>query len=205
VKHFADVFTLQHDDLLKLERMGEKSADNLVEAINISKSRGLNRVLAGLGIRHIGTSAAKTLAKAFPNAEALMAASLEQLGELEDFGEVTAPVLHEYLHSKQGHDTFHRLERAGVDLSSSLFRAKPQAVDSVFAGKTIVLTGTLENFTRPELTEKLEAMGAKVSGSVSKKTDLLIAGAEAGSKLDKANELGVEVWDEKRLLREIKP
>jgi len=204
VKHFADVFTLKRDELLKLERMGEKSADNLVEALNVAKSRGLNRVLAGLGIRHIGTSAAKTLARAFPDADALMSASLGQLGELEDFGEVTAPVLHEYLNSRQGRDTFHRLAKAGVDLNSSLFSAKPQAVDSPFAGKTIVLTGTLERFTRPELIEKLEALGAKVSGSVSKKADLLIAGAEAGSKLDKANELGVEVWDEKRLLREIK-
>lgn len=202
VKHFADVFTLKRDDLMGLERMGEKSADNLLAAIADAKSRGLARVLAGLGIRHIGTGAAKTIARNFSDAKSLLAASVEQLIELPDFGEVTAPVLHDYLHSKQGRDTFARLEKVGVDLTSSNFSAKPQtaAANSPFAGKTIVLTGTLEKFTRPELTEKLEAMGAKVSGSVSKNTDILIAGEQAGSKLDKARELGVDVWDEKKLL-----
>src|SRR5262249_24125764 len=98
-----------------------------------------------------------------------------------------------------------RLEAAGVDLTSSLFRAAPASgKDSPFSGKTVVLTGTLENFKRPELTERLESLGAKVSGSVSKKTDLVIAGAEAGSKLDKANELGIEIWDEQRLLKALK-
>lgn len=202
VKHFADVFTLTRDDLLKLERMGEKSADNLLAAIEDAKSRGLTRVLAGLGIRHIGAGAAKTIARHFPDAHALLAASLDELMELPDFGEVTAPVLHEYLHSKQGRDTIARLEKVGVDLRSPSFSARPQAGAnaSTFAGKTIVLTGTLESFKRDELTEKLESLGAKVAGSVSKNTDIVIAGDEAGSKLDKAKQLGVEVWDERKLL-----
>lgn len=203
VNHFADLFTLKRDDLLNLERMGEKSADNLVAAINEAKGRGLARVLAGLGIRHIGTSASKTIARTFPNANALLHASVEQLMEMPDFGEVTAPTLHAYLQSKQGRETFHRLEKAGVDLTSPLYSiATRQAAHATsFSGKTIVLTGTLEHFKRPELTEKLESLGAKVSGSVSKNTDIVIAGAEAGSKLDKANELGIEVWDEKKLLK----
>lgn len=202
VHHFADIFMLKRDQLLNLERMGEKSADNLLTAIEEAKGRGLARVLAGLGIRHIGSSAAKTLARNFKDAEALLNATVEQLMELPDFGEVTAPVLHEYLHSKQGRDTFHRLEKVGVDLRSPLFSAKAQAAKgSPFAGKTVVLTGTLENFERSELTEKLEALGAKVSGSVSKKTDLVIAGESAGSKLDKARELKIEVWDEAKLLK----
>jgi DNA ligase (NAD+) len=203
VKHFADVFLLKRDDLLKLERMGEKSADNLVMALDEAKGRGLARVLAGLGIRHIGTSAAKTIARTFADADALLQASIEQIVEMPDFGDITAPTLHAYLHSKQGRETFQRLEKAGVDLRSPLFdNAKGQAaVDTPFRGKTIVLTGTLEHFKRPELTETLESMGAKVSGSVSKKTDLVIAGTEAGSKLDKANELGIEIWDEKKLLK----
>lgn len=204
VTHFADVFTLKREDLLKLERMGEKSADNLRNAIEDAKSRGLARVLAGLGIRHIGGGAAKTLAKHFPNARALLAASLDELKELPDFGEVTAPVLHAYLHSKQGRETVERLEKVGVDLSSATYRAKPQAAGGPLAGKTIVLTGTLESFTRPELTEKLEGMGATVAGSVSKNTDIVVAGEAAGSKLDKARKLGVEIWDETKLLEALK-
>lgn len=203
VHHFADVFLLpeKREQLLALERMGEKSVDNLIEGIEAAKGRGLARVLAGLGIRHIGVSAAKTIAKHFPDAEALLDASVEQIMELPDFGEVTAPVLHDYLHSRQGRDAFARLRKAGVDLSSPLYRKREAASGSPFAGKTIVLTGTLEHFTRPELTERLEALGAKVSGSVSKKTDLVIAGESAGSKLDKARELGIEVWDEARLVK----
>lgn len=203
VHHFADVFLLpgKREELLALERMGEKSVDNLIAGIDAAKSRGLARVLAGLGIRHIGVSAAKTIARHFPDAEALLEASVEQIQELPDFGEVTAPVLHDYLHSRQGRDAFARLARAGVDLKSPLYRKRETASGSPFAGKTVVLTGTLENFTRPELTERLESLGAKVSGSVSKKTDLVIAGESAGSKLDKARELGIEVWDEARLVK----
>ncbi len=204
VHHFADVFTLKRDDLLKVERMGEKSVENLLIAIDDARSRGLARVLGGLGIRHIGTGAAKTIARYFQNADALLAASVEALMELPDFGEVTAPVLHAYLHSKQGKDTFSRLEKVGVDLNSATYRpvlSDMKSGGSAFAGKTIVLTGTLESFTRPDLTEKLEALGATVTGSVSKNTDILIAGEAAGSKLDKARQLGVEVWDESKLLK----
>jgi len=203
VHHFADVFLLpgKREELLALERMGEKSVDNLITGIEEAKKRGLARVLAGLGIRHIGVSAAKTIAKHFPDAEALLDASVEELMELPDFGEVTAPVLHDYLHSKQGRDAFTRLAKSGVDLASPLYRKRETASGSLFAGKTVVLTGTLESFTRPELTEKLEALGAKVSGSVSKKTDLVIAGESAGTKLDKARELGIEVWDEARVIK----
>jgi len=183
VKHFADVFTLRRAELLKLERMGEKSTDGLLDAIEVAKSRGLQRVLAGLGIRHIGVSAAKTLARAFPDADALMAADLNALTGLEDFGEVTAPALHDYLNSKAGRETFLRLAKAGVDLNSHSYRERIVVTDSPFAGKTIVLTGTLETWTRPELTERLELLGAKISGSV---------------------QLGVEVWDETRLLSELK-
>jgi DNA ligase (NAD+) len=203
VHHFADLYTLKRDALLELERLGEKSADNLLAALNESKSRGLARVLAGLGIRHIGATTAKALAKHFPDAHALMHADAQQPQAVPDIGDVTARTLHEYLHSSQGHDTFERLAQVGVELSSAMYRAGEAAGDARFSGKTIVLTGTLESYTRPELTEKLEALGARVSGSVSKKTDLVIAGESAGSKLDKAARLGVAVWDEQRLLREL--
>ncbi|MCC6908718.1 MAG: NAD-dependent DNA ligase LigA [Phycisphaerales bacterium] len=206
VHHFADLFTLpeKRDQLLALERLGEKSADNLIAGLEEAKSRGLARVLAGLGIRHIGVSTAKTLAKNFPDADALLEASREDLLALPDFGEVTATTLHDYLQSRQGRDAFARLKKAGVDLTSSTYRKREAPPDSPFAGKTVVITGTLEAFTRPELTERLETLGAKVSGSVTKKTDLVIAGESAGSKLDKARELGIEVWDEKRLTAALK-
>ena len=197
VTHFADIFTMDRDDLLALERMGETSADNLIAAAEASKDRGLARVLAGLGIRHIGSSAAKTLARAYPDATALLATTEEALAELDDFGEITAHALREYLDTPAAVEAFDRLAGVGVDLTSrEHVEADPE---SPFNGLTVVLTGTLEHFTRPELTERLEALGAKVTGSVSKKTDLLIAGESAGSKLTKAEGLGIEVWDEDRL------
>jgi DNA ligase (NAD+) len=205
VKHFADIFTLKRDDLLNLERMGEKSTDNLLKAIDDAKSRGLARVLAGLGIRQIGASAAKTLARHFADPHELLQASREQLIELPDFGEITATILHTYLQSPQGKSAFQRLEKVGVDLAGATAAASSRAASpSSFANKTIVLTGTLQNFERRELTELLESLGAKVTGSVSRNTDLVIAGDNAGSKLDKARELGIEVWDEPRLMKAMK-
>jgi len=199
VTHFADVFALESAQLLDLERMGERSATNLLDGIAAAKSRGMARVLAGLGIRHIGASAAKTLARHFPDVEALLAASVEQIETLPDFGAITATALHEYLHSPPAIDTFRRLADAGVDLTSPIYAEQP-AADAPLAGKTIVLTGTLETMTREAATERLEALGAKVSGSVSKKTDIVVAGENAGSKLAKAQELGIEVWDEPKLV-----
>jgi DNA ligase (NAD+) len=197
VAHFADIFTLDRNDLLALERMGETSADNLLAATEASKSRGLARVLAGLGIRHIGASAAKTLARSFSDAEALLLADEEAIAELDDFGEITARALRDYLDTPAARDTFTRLASVGVDLTSR--DHVEVGAESPFNGLTIVLTGTLEAFTRPELAERLEALGAKVTGSVSSKTDLLIAGESAGSKLTKAESLGIEIWDEARL------
>lgn len=200
LQHFADIFKLKRNVLLELERMGEKSADNLIEAIESAKSRGLARVLAGLGIRQVGSSAAKTLARHFADADALLTATEDQIKALPDFGDITASILHAYLHSKPGREMFHRLGTVGVDLRSTTVGAVDSRRDSIFANKTIVLTGTLQNFTRQALTERLEALGAKVAGSVSTKTDLIIAGENAGSKLDKARKLGIETWDEAKLV-----
>ncbi len=207
VLHFADLYRLTREQLLGLERMGETSAGNLLVAIEESKRRGLARVLAGLGIRHIGASAAKTLAKAFPDANALLAAKEEDLVELEDFGAITAASLAHDLSTHRLRDAFHRLAQAGVDLTSPLYReaAAAPAADSPLAGKTVVVTGTLDHWSRNEITELLESLGAKVAGSVSKKTDLVIAGREAGSKLDKAKSLGVAVWDEAEAVRALAP
>ena len=206
VHHFADLFLLKRDDLLDLERMGEKSADNLLAGLEVARSRGLARVLAGMGIRHIGASAAKVLARHFPDADRLMAASTETLEDLPDFGEITARSLHEHLAAAPTRDAFKRLAAAGVSLESDLYRdprEESEVVESPFAGRTVVITGTLESFGRKELAEQLESLGATVTGSVSRKTDLLVAGEKAGSKLRKATELGIEIWDEGRLLAEL--
>jgi len=203
VEHFADLYELDRDTLLGMERMGEKSTDNLLAAIGASKSRGLARVLAGVGIRQIGASGAKILARHFPDVDALLAATVEDLEALPEFGTITATTLHDWLHSKQGRETIDRLRSVGVDLTSSIYQPpqeRPGDDESPFAGRTIVLTGSLESYSRPELTEVLEGLGAKVTGSVSKKTDLLIAGEEAGSKLARAESLGIDTWDEATLL-----
>jgi DNA ligase (NAD+) len=200
VHHFADLFALQREPLVALERMGERSADNLLEAIERSKDRGLGRVLAGLGIRHIGATASRILAEHFPDAEALLGATVEQIEALPDFGQITAATLHDYLHSSAGRTALRRLARAGVDLTSRRHVHREDAVESPLAGKTVVLTGKLESFSRQELSERLQALGARVTGSVSSKTDLVIAGADPGSKADRARSLGVETWDEQRLM-----
>jgi DNA ligase (NAD+) len=203
VRHFADIFRLDRKDLLALERVGETSADNLLAAIETARSRGLVRVLAGLGIRHIGAAAAKTLAKAFPDADSLLAADEAQLRELPDFGEITAASLAADLRTPRMRETFRRLAEAGVDLRSPIHDPSAAPPAGPFAGKTVVVTGSIEGYTRTGITELLERLGAKVAGSVSKRTQLVIAGEEAGSKLDKARELGIEVWDAARFAREI--
>lgn len=227
---FADIFRLasHRERLLTLDRMGEKKVDNLLAGIEAAKGRGLAKLLAGMGIRHVGDSTGKLLAKSFKDLDDLLAAPVWKLMPIavnrmspkkraERFGldapaspeyetglgEDTAPAIHSYLHSANATKTFAALRELGVDLSSKDYApvgAGPKAGDNPFAGKTIVLTGTLKSFDRQTLSDKLEALGAKVSGSVSKKTSIVIAGDEAGSKLDKARELGVEVWGEDQLL-----
>ncbi|MEZ6233485.1 MAG: NAD-dependent DNA ligase LigA [Phycisphaerales bacterium] len=229
---FADIFRLdQHREaLLALDRMGEKKLENLLAGIERAKSAGMARLLAGMGIRHVGNSTARALARVFRGVDDLLAAPMwrlmpnavksmsakkrgELLGdgvELDEslvvetgLGVETAPIVHAYLHSPAARKTFEDLRRVGVDLASQDYvEPGKAAAGGPFAGKTIVLTGSLEHFDRTTLSELLESRGAKVSSSVSKKTDLVIAGESAGSKLDKARELGIEVWDEARLLRE---
>lgn len=203
--HFADIFRLPRyrDELIELERMGEKKVDNLIAGIEAAKGRSMARVLGSLGIRHIGAANAKLLAKRFRTLDGLMAASAAEIEQVEGFGPVRAEVVHRYLNSAAGRRTFNDLRKAGLAFDNPDFddgSKRPQAAGGPFAGRTIVMTGTLESYEREALKEKLEALGAKVTGSVSKKTDLVIVGRDAGSKLDKAKELGIEVWDEARLL-----
>lgn len=217
VSHFADLFRLPREAMAKLEsesinksgkvvqrRIGEKTVDAIIASANEARGRGLARVLASLGIRHLGTSASKTLARKYPDSDALMAATTQELVALDDIGEITAAALTRDFSDPVMRETFRRLSECGVDMKSKEYRlvsaGSTVADDSdPFRGKTIVLTGTLASFDRRDLTELLEQRGAKISGSVSAKTHILIAGAEAGSKLSRAKELGVEVWDEARL------
>ncbi|MCX5659281.1 MAG: NAD-dependent DNA ligase LigA [Planctomycetota bacterium] len=204
---FADIFRLasKREKLLELERMGERKLDNLLAGVEAARGRGLERVLAGLGIRQIGLGGSKDIAGHFGTMEALRKATPEEIARAPDVGPVTAKSIHDFLHSPTGMKTIDELIAVGVDMQARRPKPAPEAVaGSPFAGKTVVLTGTLEGFERKELTEKLEALGAKVSGSVSKKTSLVIAGSEAGSKLDKAKELGIEVWDEAKLVEALK-
>lgn len=197
---YADIYRLKDHraELIELERMGEKKVDNLLQGIEQSKGRGLARLLGGLGIRHVGTRGAQILAEHFGSIDAVLGAGVEQLAEVHEVGPVTAQSIHQFFHEHGGKQVVHELRRFGLEMTSPRRRV---ASDSVFAGKTVVLTGTLERFDRDDLTQKLQDLGAKVTGSVSKKTDLVIVGHNPGSKLDKARELGVEVWDEAKLLK----
>jgi len=203
---FGDIFKLsQHRDaMLKLDRMGERKVENLLAGVEAAKERGLARVLAAVGIRHIGVNGSRTLAGHFGDIDKIAAASVEELEQVNDVGKITAQSVHHFFQSDVGKQVIEDLKSAGVNLIAPLKAQITPPADSPFAGKTIVITGTLTSIGRKELTDKLLALGAKISGSVSKKTDFVIAGEEAGSKLDKARELGIDVWDETKLMAEMK-
>ena len=195
----ADLYSLQVDQVATLERMGEKSAQNLIAAIERSKGAGLERLLFALGIRNIGAVAAAALAARYGTLEATMEATVEDLCAIPDFGEITALCVVNYFSHEQNRNLCRRLTEAGLVTKST---AAPTS--DRYAGKTFVLTGTLPTMSRDEASALIKAQGGKVSGSVSKKTDYVVAGEAAGSKLTKANELGVTVIDEATLLEMLK-
>lgn len=204
IQDVADIYKLTYDQLIALERMGDKSVNKLLQAIEASKTNSLEKLLFGLGIRHVGSKAAKTLAREFGTMEALSKASREDLTAINEIGDKMADSIVAYFELEEVHALLNELEAAGVNLTFKGPRAVAiEEIDSFFAGKTVVLTGKLYQLTRNEAKEKLEALGANVAGSVSKKTDLVIAGEDAGSKLEKAESLGVMVWDEERLIEEL--
>ncbi|MBQ2233630.1 MAG: NAD-dependent DNA ligase LigA, partial [Erysipelotrichaceae bacterium] len=192
---FEDIYKLfnRKDDILKMEKFGEKSYDNLIEAIENSKKNSLERLINGLGIRQVGEKAAKILAAYFKNMDAFMNASQEELSNIHDIGPITAEYIREFFNEDSNREMIAQLKLLGVNMDYIDTSSKEE---SVFTGKTVVLTGTLEHYSRNEATALLENLGAKVSGSVSKKTDYVIYGTEAGSKLDKANALGVTTLSE---------
>jgi DNA ligase (NAD+) len=199
VRDVADLYSLRPDDVANLERMAEKSAKNFLDALAASKSRDLWRLIFGLGILHVGAGVAKSLARHFPALDDIFAANAEQLAQAEDIGEVIAQSLVNWHGDARNQKLIERLRAAGLNFRSELFQ--PRAKAGPFAGKTFVLTGTLPTLKRDEAAAKIESLGGKVSGSVSKKTDFVVAGEEAGSKLDKAQKLGVKIIDEKEFLK----
>lgn len=187
----ADIYDLKSEDVLKLDGFQEKSAKNIIESINKSKENDLSKLLFALGIRHIGSKAAKLLAEHFKNIDAVINASVEEICEIDGFGEVMAISVYDFFKTEKTKDLILRFKQHGVNTVS-----KTEIKDDRFAGKTFVLTGTLPTFKRSEAQKIIESFGGKCSSSVSKKTDFVLAGEEAGSKLDKANALGVKVINE---------
>ena len=197
----ADLYQLTLDQLLALDKVQQKSAENILEAIEKSKENSLERLLTGLGIRHVGTKAAKELAQHFKTITALQEASIEQLLEIDGLGDIIAYSVKTYFEQPSVQELIQELQDSGVNMTYlGVTKDDSAASGHVLSGKTVVLTGTLEQLTRQDAKEKLESLGAKVTGSVSKKTDVVIAGHSAGSKLTKANDLGIEVWSEQQFL-----
>ena len=188
----GDIYSLKPETLIELERMGEKSVANLIEAIEASKSRPLWRLLFGLGILHVGVSASRALADHFPNLDGIAASSVEELQQIPDVGEVVGRSIHEFFREPHNLAVIEKLRKTGLR-----FDAEPKVEGAApgFKSTTWVITGTLSQ-SRDEIAELIRARGGKVSGSVSKKTSYVLAGDEAGSKLEKAKKLGVRVLDE---------
>ena len=193
VKDVADIYRLQEEDFLLLEGVKEKSASKLYQAIQASKENSAEKLLFGLGIRHVGSKASQLLLQHFHSIENLAQADPEEVASIESLGGVIAKSLQTYFATEGSEILLRELKEAGVNLD---YKGQTVVADAALSGLTVVLTGKLERLKRSEAKSKLESLGAKVTGSVSKKTDLVVAGADAGSKLQKAQELGIEVRDE---------
>ena len=204
IQDVAGLYRLTREQLLELERMGEKSVSNLLAAIEASKGNSLEKLLFGLGIRHVGAKAAKTLAQHFEHMDRMVCATREELTSINEIGEKMADSIVTFFEQEEVLGLLNELNEMGINMTYT----GPKLVtsdqsDSFFTGKTIVLTGKLSQLTRNEAKDKIESLGGNVSGSVSKKTDLVVAGEDAGSKLKKAEELGIDVWNEERLVEEL--
>ena len=196
ISSIVDIYRLQREKLISLERMGEKSADNLLNAIDASKDREFYRFIYALGIRHIGKGAAKLLVKTFPSIESLYAATVEEMAGIDGFGEVMAHSVADYFAIEQNRPLISELEVFGLKMSAD----ERISSGGVFEGKTFVLTGALPTLTRQQASDMIEKRGGKVSSSVSKKTDFVLAGEDAGSKLLKAQDKGIEIISEEAFL-----
>lgn len=200
IKTIADIYYLKKEDIKTLKKEGEKFATNLIESIEKSKENSIDRLICALGIRHIGTKSAKTLAKKYKTIENLKNASIEDLTNTDDVGEITAKSIYEFFEQEQTKDLLDKLQKAGVNMQDK----SETVIDDRFYGKTFVLTGSLEKYTREEASKIIEQYGGKTSSSVSKKTDYVLAGEDAGSKLVKAQSLGVTVITEEQFEEMVK-
>lgn len=196
ISNIADIYKLTIDDVASLKKNGKKFAQNLINAIEESKKRDLYRVINSLGIRHVGVKLAKTLARYFKDMDKLIVATYEELRMIEDVGEITADTIYEFFRQEQTIDLINKLKQANVNMKAEI----QENEDGKFAGKTFVLTGSLEHYSREEASEIIEKMGGKTSSSVSKKTDYVLAGEDAGSKLKKAQELGITIISEEKFI-----
>jgi DNA ligase (NAD+) len=195
VSSYGDLYRLTQEQLTSLERVGKKSADNLLLGIEASKTRGLAKLLNALSIRHVGNRVAAVLAEHFGSMKEIQKADEEQLSEVNEIGEIIAHSVHDFVHSEFGRKTIDDLAAQGVDMTAP--KKSAAVANGPLAGKTLVVTGTLEKYNRDEIEELIEQLGGRAGSSISKKTDYLVAGEEAGSKLDKARKLGVPVISEK--------
>jgi len=204
VTELDDLYRLTLENLLGLDKIQEKSAQKLLAAIEASKSNSAERLLFGLGIRHVGAKAARLVLQVFGDLNRLSQATAEEIGAIEGVGPIISQSLVQYLALESSQAMLKRLAEAGVNLTyqgpQPLEVAQGDTINDFWLGKTVVLTGTMESYSRSEAKELLEARGAKVTGSVSKKTDYLVAGQEAGSKLSKAESLGITILDEASFL-----
>lgn len=195
----ADIFRLEREDLLQLERMGEKSVDNLLQAIETSKGNSLEKLLFGLGIRFVGSKAARTLAVQFETIENLQQATYEDFLEIDEIGEKIADSIAQYFSEDEVADLLKELHALNVNMTYMGPKKQDILSDTVFSGKTVVLTGKMASYSRTKAKNAIEQLGGSVTGTVSKSTDYVIVGEDAGSKLDKAEKLGIEVWNEQQL------
>ncbi|MFC2797428.1 MAG: helix-hairpin-helix domain-containing protein, partial [Streptococcus sp.] len=193
VEDVAGIYRLTVEDLLTLEGFKEKSAEKLYEAIQASKENSAEKLLFGLGIRHVGSKVSQILLQEFHDLDQLATADPERIASIDSLGMVVAESLKSYFAQEGSKRLLQELKEAGVNMA---YLGEKVAADAALSGMTVVLTGKLERLTRSEAKAKLESLGAKVTGSVSKKTDLVVAGSDAGSKLTKAQELGIQVEDE---------
>ena len=192
INHIADIYELNFEDIASLKKNGKKFAQNLIDSINKSKENDLYRLITALGIRHVGGKASKVLARKYKTMENLQNANFEQLSQINDIGEVMANSIIEFFMQEQTKDLIEKLKNAGVNMNC----LEEESDDKRFEGKTFVLTGSLELFTRKEAEDIIEKLGGKTSSSVSKKTDYVLAGEDAGSKLTKAQSLGINIISE---------
>lgn len=192
INNIADIYELNFEDIASLKKNGKKFAQNLIDSINKSKENDLYRLITALGIRHVGGKASKVLARKYKTMENLQNANFEQLSQINDIGEVMANSIIEFFMQEQTKDLIEKLKKAGVNMNC----LEEESDDKRFEGKTFVLTGSLELFTRKEAEDIIEKLGGKTSSSVSKKTDYVLAGEEAGNKLTKAQSLGINIISE---------